>query len=174
MCRYMLFNSDILINYWNLVLLNRSTHFLEGLQKLLIWIHCILYMLNIDYGSKFNKLRLQKRRNEDLFYSVYVVGCCFRSFWSNGINLDGRVIIWHKWHKSIHPSCLSSSVLVVVGGVMVWKIFSQLTVSSNWALFKCHRLPECCCQPFPFLYFTISDVSVRLTVFQSLRISSER
>ncbi len=36
---------------------------------------------------------------------------------------DGRVIIWHKEHESMDPSCLVSMVQAGGGGVMVWGIF---------------------------------------------------
>ncbi len=61
---------------------------------------------------------------------------------------DGRVRIWRKEHESMDPSCLVSMVLAGGGGVMVWGIFSWHTLgplSTNWASFKRHRLPEYCC-----------------------------
>ncbi len=62
---------------------------------------------------------------------------------------DGRVRIWHKEHESMDPSCLVSTVQAGGGGVMVWGIFSSHfgPLSTNWALFKLHSLPEYCCWP---------------------------
>ncbi len=54
------------------------------------------------------------------------------------------------------PSCLISMVQVGGGGVMVWGIFSWHTfgtlLSTNWASFKHHSLPEYCCWPCPSLH----------------------
>ncbi len=68
---------------------------------------------------------------------------------------DGRVRIWQRtWkYRSILP-CLNGSVQAG-GGVMVWGIFSWHNfgpLSTNWALFKRHSLPEYCCWPSPSLY----------------------
>ncbi len=41
------------------------------------------------------------------------------------LHSDDRVIIWHKEHESMDPSCLVSTVQ---GGVMVWGIFSCHTL----------------------------------------------
>ncbi len=60
---------------------------------------------------------------------------------------DGRVRIWRKEYESMDPSCLVSTVQAADGGVMVWGIFSWHTLgplSTNWALFKRHSLPEYC------------------------------
>ncbi len=67
---------------------------------------------------------------------------------------DGRVRIWCKEHESMDPSCLVSMVQAG-GGVMVWGIFFLAhfgPLSTNWALFKRHSLPEYCCWPCPSLY----------------------
>ncbi len=53
------------------------------------------------------------------------------------------------------PSCLVSTVQAAGGGVMVWGIFFLAhfgPLSTNWALFKPHSLPEYCCWPCPSLY----------------------
>ncbi len=66
---------------------------------------------------------------------------------------DSRVRIWRKEHESMDPSCLVSMVQAAGGGVMVWGIFSWRTLlSTNWASFKSHSLPEYCCWPCPSLY----------------------
>ncbi len=68
---------------------------------------------------------------------------------------DGRVRIWCKEHESMDPSCLVSTVQTAAaggGGVMVWGIYFLGTLNTNWALFKCHSLPEYCCWPCPSLY----------------------
>ncbi len=68
---------------------------------------------------------------------------------------DGRIRIWRKEHESMDPSCLVSMVQAAGGGVMVWGIFFLAhfgPLSTNWALFKCHSLPEYCCWPCPSLY----------------------
>ncbi len=65
---------------------------------------------------------------------------------------DGRARIWCKEHEGMDPSCLVSTVQAG-GGLMVWGILSWHTLlSTNWASFKCHRLPEYCCWPYPSLY----------------------
>ncbi len=60
---------------------------------------------------------------------------------------DGRVRIWHKEHESMDPSCLVSTVQAG-GGVLAH--FGPL--STNWASFKRHSLPEYCCWSCPSLY----------------------
>ncbi len=66
---------------------------------------------------------------------------------------DGRVRICRKEHESMAPSCLVSTVQAGGGGVMVWGIFSwQTLLSTNWALFKSHSLPEYYCWPCSSLY----------------------
>ncbi len=68
---------------------------------------------------------------------------------------DGRVRIMRKEHESMDPSCLVSMVQAGGGGVMVWgDIFLAHfgILSTNWASFKCHSLPEYCCWPCPSLY----------------------
>ncbi len=54
------------------------------------------------------------------------------------------------------PSCLVSTVQAGGGGVMVWggDIFLAHfgPLSTNWASFKRHSLPEYCCWPCPSLY----------------------
>ncbi len=68
---------------------------------------------------------------------------------------DGRVRICHKEHESMDPSCLVSVVQAGGGGVIVWGIFCLAhfgPLSTNWASFKCHSLPEYCCWPCPSLY----------------------
>ncbi len=68
---------------------------------------------------------------------------------------DGRVRIWRKVHESMDPSCLVSTVQTAAGGgggVMVWGIYFLGTLNTNWALFKCHSLPEYCCWSCPSLY----------------------
>ncbi len=67
---------------------------------------------------------------------------------------DGRVRIWCKEHESMDPSCLVSTVQTAAGGggVMVWGIYFLGTLNTNWALFKCHSLPEYCCWPCSSLY----------------------
>ncbi len=68
---------------------------------------------------------------------------------------DGRVRIWCKEHESMDPSCLVSKVQAAGGGVMVWgDIFLAHfgPLSTNWASFKRHSLPEYCCWPCPSLY----------------------
>ncbi len=69
---------------------------------------------------------------------------------------DGRVRIWRKEHESMDPSSLVSMVQAG-GGVMVWGIFSWQfgPLSTNWASFKHHRLPEYCFWPCPSLYDTV-------------------
>ncbi len=65
---------------------------------------------------------------------------------------DGRVRIWCKEHESMDPSCLVSTVKA--GGDGVGDIFLAHfgPLSTNWALFKRHSLPEYCCWPCPSLY----------------------
>ncbi len=63
---------------------------------------------------------------------------------------DGRVRIWREEHESMDPFCLVSMVKTSGGGVMVWGPFGPL--STNWASFKCQRLPEYCCWPCSSLY----------------------
>ncbi len=68
---------------------------------------------------------------------------------------DGRVRIWRKEHESMDPSCLVSMVQAAAGGVMVWGIFFLAhfgSLSTDWALFIRHSLPEYCCRPCPSLY----------------------
>ncbi len=70
----------------------------------------------------------------------------------------GRVRIWRKEHESMNSSCLASTVQT--GGAMVLGIFSWHTLppppppplSTNWASFKRHSLPEYCCWTCPSLY----------------------
>ncbi len=67
---------------------------------------------------------------------------------------DGRVRIRRKEHESMDPSCLVSMVQAPGGGGGVGDIF--LTnfgpLSTNWASFKRHSLPEYCCWPcHPFM-----------------------
>ncbi len=52
------------------------------------------------------------------------------------------------------PSCLVSTVQAGGGGVMVWGVFLAHfgSLSTNWASFKRHSLPEYCCWPCPSLY----------------------
>ncbi len=65
---------------------------------------------------------------------------------------DGRVRIWQE---NMDPSCLVSTVQAWwwwcngVGDIFLAH-FGPL--STNWALFKCHSLPEYCCWPRPSLY----------------------
>ncbi len=42
-----------------------------------------------------------------------------------------RQNIWHKEHESMDPSCLFSMVQAVGDGVMVWGIFSWLTLGPS-------------------------------------------
>ncbi len=51
-------------------------------------------------------------------------------------------------------SCLVSTVQSGGGGVMVWGYFLAHfgPLSTNWASFKRHSLPEYCCWPCPSLY----------------------
>ncbi len=75
--------------------------------------------------------------------------------WFLLLHSDGRVRIWRKEHESMDPSCLVSTVQAGGGGVMVWEIFSSAhfgPLSTNWALFKRHSLPEYCYWPCPSLY----------------------
>ncbi len=68
---------------------------------------------------------------------------------------DGRVRIWHKEHESMDPPCLVSTVQAGGGGEMVWGIFYLAKfgpLSTKWALFICHSLPEYCFWPCPSLY----------------------
>ncbi len=58
---------------------------------------------------------------------------------------SGRVRIWRKEHESMDASCLVSMVQRYFLGTL-WAL------STNWALFKCHSLPEYCCWPCPYLY----------------------
>ncbi len=63
---------------------------------------------------------------------------------------DGRVRIWRKEHGSIMP-CLNGSGWWCNGvGYIFLAYFGPL--STNWASFKCHSLPEYCCWPCPSLY----------------------
>ncbi len=58
---------------------------------------------------------------------------------------DGRVRIWRKEHESMDPSCLVSTVQAGGDGVRVRGVFSWHTfgpLSTNWASFKRHNLPE--------------------------------
>ncbi len=64
---------------------------------------------------------------------------------------DGRVRIWRKEHESMDPSCLVSTVQAGGGvGDIFLAHFGHL--STNWASFKHHSLPEYCCWPCPYLY----------------------
>ncbi len=65
-----------------------------------------------------------------------------------------RVRIWRKEHESMDPSCLVSTVQAGGGGVMVWGVFLAHfgPLSTNWALFKSHCLPDVCCWLCPSLY----------------------
>ncbi len=68
---------------------------------------------------------------------------------------DGRVRIWCKEHESMDPSCLVSTVQAGGGGGgSVGDIFLAHfgPLSTNWALFERHSLPEYCCWPCPSLY----------------------
>ncbi len=68
---------------------------------------------------------------------------------------DGRVKIWHKEHESMDPSCFVSMVQARGGGVMVCgDIFLAHfePLSTNWASFKRHSLPEYSFWPCPSLY----------------------
>ncbi len=56
---------------------------------------------------------------------------------------DGRVRIWRKEHESMDSSCLVSMVQAAGGGGVMVQHFGPL--STNWAMFKCHSLPEYCC-----------------------------
>ncbi len=71
---------------------------------------------------------------------------------------DGRVRIWRKEHESMDPSCLVS--MVQAGGVIMGGYFlAQFgPLSTNWASFKHHSLPEYYCWPCPSLY----DYSVHI------------
>ncbi len=61
---------------------------------------------------------------------------------------DGRVRIWLKEHESMDPSCLVSTVQWCNGvGDIFLANFGHL--STNWASFKRHSLPEYCCWPCP-------------------------
>ncbi len=75
---------------------------------------------------------------------------------------DSRVRIWRKEHESMDSSCLVSMVQAARGGgIMVWGIFFLAhfgPLSTNWASFKRHSLPEYCCWPCPSLY----DYSVHI------------
>ncbi len=57
-----------------------------------------------------------------------------------------KLLIWDfHAHESMDPSCLVSTVQAGGGGVMVGGIFSWYTLgplSTNWASFKHHSLPE--------------------------------
>ncbi len=64
---------------------------------------------------------------------------------------DGRVRIWRKEHESMDPSCL----------VWCWGWCNGVgdiflahfgTLSTNWASFNHHSLPEYCCWPCPSFY----------------------
>ncbi len=84
-------------------------------------------------------------------------------------HIDSKVKIWRKEHESMDPSCLVSTVQAGGGGVKVWGIFSWQTLdplSTNWASFKRHSLPEYCCWPCPSLY----DYSVSIFWCTSSRI----
>ncbi len=69
---------------------------------------------------------------------------------------ESRFLLQHsdgKEQENIDPSCLVSTVLAVGGGgVMVRGIFYFGPLSTNWASFKPHSLPEYCCWPCPSLY----------------------
>ncbi len=67
---------------------------------------------------------------------------------------DGRVRIWCNEHESMDSSCLVSSFQAGGGGVMVWGYFlgTLWALSTNWASFKCHSLPEYCCWQCSSLY----------------------
>ncbi len=67
---------------------------------------------------------------------------------------DGRVRIWCKEHKSMDPSCLNDSGWWWWCNNGVGDIFLAHfgPLSTNWASFKCNRLPEYCCWPCPSLY----------------------
>ncbi len=67
---------------------------------------------------------------------------------------DGRVRIWRKEHESMDPSCLNGSGwwrwCNDVGDIFLAH-FGPL--STSWASFKHHSLPEYCCWPCPSLYY---------------------
>ncbi len=68
---------------------------------------------------------------------------------------DGRVRILCKEHESMDPSCFVSTVQAHGGGVMVCgDIFLAHfePLSTNWASFKRHSLPEYSFWPCPSLY----------------------
>ncbi len=76
--------------------------------------------------------------------------------WSDESQFNAATFrIWRKEHESMDPSCLVSTVQAGGGGVMLWGIFFLAyfgPLSTNWALFKRHSLPEYCFWPCPSLY----------------------
>ncbi len=71
--------------------------------------------------------------------------------WSMLRHSDGRVRIWHKEHESMDPSCFVSTVQAGGGvGDIFLAHFGPL--STNWASFKHHSIPDYCCWPCPSLY----------------------
>ncbi len=65
-----------------------------------------------------------------------------------------RVRIWRKDHESMDPSCIISTIQAGCGGVWCGGYFLGTLgpLSTNWASFKRHSLPEYCCWPCPSLY----------------------
>ncbi len=105
-------------------------------------------------SDKNRTRRLQFTQN----HQNWTIEDCKNVAWSDEswfLDSDGRVIIWCKEHESMDPSCLVSMVQAGGDGVMVWgDIFLAHfgPLSTNWASFKRHSLPEYCCWPCPSLY----------------------
>ncbi len=93
---------------------------------------------------QFTQTHQQKIGKSCLVWWVWISAATFR--W---------VRTWLKKYESMDPSCLVSTVQAAGGGVMVGgDIFLAHfgSLSTNWASFKRHSLPEYCWWPCPSLY----------------------
>jgi len=94
-----------------------------------------------------------KKRLQFEEHTEKVEKCCL--VWWVSISVlrhsHGTVRIWRKQNENMDPSCLVTTVQAG-GGVGDVFLAHFRPLSNNWALFKCHSLPEHCFWSCPSLY----------------------